>query len=244
MAVLVGVLISAWLLQPRQGGARSETYDQANARGLSAFEAGRLDESIEAFKKCVELQPTQSDSAFNLFRVYSSKGEIETALDWLGKCIDGVGLSPGMLARLSFDAGFDPMRAEPRFQLLYCTPCKAILTRSSMSRGARMERAFSLPLAMEPCANGMPRRASSCLFWEGASSRGREEVGHVRSARTVLAPHRAGDAEHCPGDLRSSAPAWDRCAPDWTPLDEGIEAFRHCLALRTRKAVAGSINND
>jgi len=62
-----------------------DTFEQTFQRALQAHLGGRFDESIEAYRQCLDLRPNHPLSAYQLACSYSRKGEADAAFDWLGK---------------------------------------------------------------------------------------------------------------------------------------------------------------
>ncbi len=112
------VLLLPLLLPSRpQGGGAPEGFDQAYTRGYEARIAGRLDESIAAFQKSLELRRIAPGVAFQLACCYSEKGEVESAFTWLERALFEWSLPAieSNLALLASGTGLDPLRADPRF---------------------------------------------------------------------------------------------------------------------------------
>ncbi len=113
----IAVLWMAFVLWTPQGSAVSENYDQAFARGFAALTEGRVDEGIEAYHKCLELRPKNGLAAYNLACGHSRKGDVDAAMDWLGKSAEwGHFTNPGELAWALQDEDLIPLHGDPRFK--------------------------------------------------------------------------------------------------------------------------------
>ena len=55
--------------------------------GLSAVQIGMLEEAIDAFKKCISLEPNFVDAYINLGVAFKNQGKFDEAIDAFKKCI-------------------------------------------------------------------------------------------------------------------------------------------------------------
>ncbi len=79
-------LLLAFLFTTVQSFAQdAAAYQKSFDAGIAALTAGRLDEGIAAFKKCLELEPGDPISAYNVACGYAKKGEQDTVFEWLDK---------------------------------------------------------------------------------------------------------------------------------------------------------------
>lgn len=98
-----------------------EEYAKSEKKGVTAIQAKKYDDGIAAFKRCLELVPNDSVTAYNLACVHSLKSEPDPAIEWLGKSIDwGFGaLSSDELTQLETkDDDLGNVRKDPRFAKL------------------------------------------------------------------------------------------------------------------------------
>ncbi|MGZ8851083.1 MAG: TPR end-of-group domain-containing protein [Thermoanaerobaculia bacterium] len=70
----------------KQGASRDG--DEWFGVGLDLLRLRKIDESIAAFKKAIDLDAKTSTSMYNLACAYSLKGDANTAISWLGKAIE------------------------------------------------------------------------------------------------------------------------------------------------------------
>src|SRR5689334_16284279 len=105
-------------------------YTKLQRQGVDAINAGRFEEGIAAFKKCLELVPEDATSAYNLGCSYSKKGEKDPAFEWLDKSAlwgfgnadsanpaDPSGMG-GNITNVAFsqqDKDLDPLHDDPRW---------------------------------------------------------------------------------------------------------------------------------
>ncbi len=81
LSLLFAFLFSSVPALAQDAGAYQKSFDA----GIAALTAGRLDEGIAAFKKCLELEPEDPISAYNVACGYAKKGEKDTVFEWLDK---------------------------------------------------------------------------------------------------------------------------------------------------------------
>ena len=90
-------------------------------KGEDAIVAKKYDDGLAAFKKCLELVPNDLASAYDLACVHSLKGELDPAIEWLGKSVDwGYGaLSSEDVTHLETkDTDLENVRKDERFAAL------------------------------------------------------------------------------------------------------------------------------
>lgn len=63
-------------------------YEQALDSGLKYFEAGRLFEAVEQFKRCAQLWPEHSTPPYNLACCYSVANQLDTATQYLWAAVE------------------------------------------------------------------------------------------------------------------------------------------------------------
>jgi ankyrin repeat protein/S1-C subfamily serine protease len=90
-------------------------YQRVFQTGYDAIVGGHLDESISAFKRCLELRPKASLCAYNLACAYSLKEEKDVAADWLHRAIEW---GYDDLDHLEQDADLNKLRDHPSYQAL------------------------------------------------------------------------------------------------------------------------------
>ncbi len=113
-AVAVVAFTAALLVEPAPALAQAEgEYARHFQRGIELLGEKKFDESVEAFKKCIELRPDDSTPYYNVACALSLKGEKEKAIDWFEKA-----LAKGFddEKHVEQDSDLDPIRGEKRFQ--------------------------------------------------------------------------------------------------------------------------------
>src|SRR5690348_14092841 len=98
-----------------------DDYQKSFDAGLDALTAGRYDEGIAAFKKCLELAPEEPICAYNVACGYAKKAEKDSVFEWLDKAAgwgfgnqyDVTGLSN--LAYCQSDTDLTQMHDDPRW---------------------------------------------------------------------------------------------------------------------------------
>ncbi len=116
------LLLLAFLFFPVQSFAQDAgAYQKSFDAGIAALTAGRLDEGIAAFKKCLELEPEDPISTYNVACGYAKKGEKDTVFEWLDKAaVYGFGniYDPSGASNITYcqtDTDLAPMRDDPRW---------------------------------------------------------------------------------------------------------------------------------
>src|SRR5262245_49759782 len=95
-----------------------DEYIRTQRKGEEAIKAKKYDDGLAAFKKCLELVPNDLGSAYDLACVHSLKGELDPAIEWLGKSVDwGYGaLSSEDVTHLETkDTDLENVRKDARF---------------------------------------------------------------------------------------------------------------------------------
>jgi predicted esterase len=114
---LATLLVCLASLAPVFAQGKGDDYNKEQRKGYEALTAGRLDEGIASMKRCLELLPEDSTSAYNLACAYSLKKEVDTAFDWFNKSIDW-GFLFAASTNLTWpdtDKDLDNIRADPRY---------------------------------------------------------------------------------------------------------------------------------
>jgi predicted esterase len=117
------VLFAAFAAVPAvaQTPAVVDEYVKTMRKGEEAIKAKKYDDGLAAFKKSLELVPNDFPSAYDLACVHSLKGELDAAIEWLGRSVDwGYGtLSSEDVTHLETkDTDLDNVRKDPRFAAL------------------------------------------------------------------------------------------------------------------------------
>lgn len=109
------------------GAARAQTippeYRTQFDKGIKLLNEGKNDEGIAAFKRCMELVPTDPTSPYNVACGYSKKGELDAAFEYLNKAADlGFGntdqAGKSNIVFAGEDADLANARKDPRWQTL------------------------------------------------------------------------------------------------------------------------------
>ncbi len=106
------------------GGAAAQSvspeFQPTFDKGIAALNAGRNDEGIAYFKRCMELVPTDPISPYNVACGYSKKGELDPTFEYLDKSatlgfgnVDRAGKSNIVLA--GEDPDLESARKDPRW---------------------------------------------------------------------------------------------------------------------------------
>lgn len=85
------------------------------ALGWCYKRTGRLDEAIQSLERAHEVEPSEPLIEYNLACYYSLKGAKKQALDHLSRAING---NPALRDMIGREPDFDPLRADPDFQVL------------------------------------------------------------------------------------------------------------------------------
>jgi predicted esterase len=105
------------LCTPSLAQNQADEYAKEMKKGYDALVAKNYDDGIASMKRCLELVPNDSSSAYNLACAYSCKNEADTAFDWLDKSVTwGFGFI--LTANLTWadgDKDLDNIRADPRY---------------------------------------------------------------------------------------------------------------------------------
>ncbi|HZV02698.1 MAG TPA: hypothetical protein VFF73_38680 [Planctomycetota bacterium] len=101
--------------EPPQPEDNAAEYSAMFERGMDLLKANRFDDSIRAFKRCIELRPNDPVSSYNVACCYSRKKDVKNALDWLQKSIDRGFVD---LAHMSRDTDLDNIRDEDGYKEL------------------------------------------------------------------------------------------------------------------------------
>ena len=81
------IFTSAFFLCATLFSQTSDAWQVSFDKGIADIQAGRHAEGIEAFKKCLELQPDHATCAYNIACGYSLKNELDPGFEWLGKAL-------------------------------------------------------------------------------------------------------------------------------------------------------------
>ncbi len=92
-------------------------YDRIFREGIEHLTAGRYDEGIAAFHRCLELAPQNATCAYNIACGHSLKKEAEPGFEWLGKAADwGFGHRDGNIEHAAEkDPDLALLRGDARF---------------------------------------------------------------------------------------------------------------------------------
>ena len=116
------LLLLTFLFAPGQSFAQdADAYQKSFDAGIAALSAGRLDEGIAAFKKCIEIEPADPISPYNVACGYARKAEKDSVFEWLDKAANlGFGnlYDAGGTSNLSFcqsDTDLTSLHDDPRW---------------------------------------------------------------------------------------------------------------------------------
>jgi tetratricopeptide (TPR) repeat protein len=82
-----GQLKSAFTQAQDLSHKHSNEFIVFNILGASAIQIGKLDEAIEAYKKCISLKPNYVDAYLNLGVAYKNQGKFDEAIEVYKTCI-------------------------------------------------------------------------------------------------------------------------------------------------------------
>ncbi len=97
------------IAQEDEDPAFREAFDS----GIRLLQEKKFDESVAAFKKCIELRPDDPTAYYNIACAFSLKGDADKAFEWLERAIDKGFDDVGHMAR---DTDLDPIRKDPRYK--------------------------------------------------------------------------------------------------------------------------------
>jgi predicted esterase len=146
LAMLVVCLFTTALAGAQEWATQ---YQQEFEAGIANLTAGKHDEGIANFKRCIELNPApDGTAAYNIACGYSLKGERDPAFEWLDKAAAwGFGNSDGTtgsnIEHAKKDADLAGLREDPRFE--------AFIARMTKIR-ADLEAYWSVPEVYVPAA--------------------------------------------------------------------------------------------
>ena len=90
-------------------------YEASFQAGITALQARELPRAIDAFKRCLELDPTRPVCAYNVACGYALAGDVEGGLEWLGRAADaGFGAEESRFQVAATDPEIANLRAEAR----------------------------------------------------------------------------------------------------------------------------------
>jgi predicted esterase len=103
-------------LSAEQAALHTSTFNAA----MQAHTAGKYDESIAGFTKCLGLIPEDATAAYNIACGYSLKRELDPAFEWLDKAAAwGFGTRGPPTDTIALaekqDTDMEPLRGDPRF---------------------------------------------------------------------------------------------------------------------------------
>ena len=115
LVVAVALLIAP--LRAAQDETADEEYTRRFQEGIEDLTAGRHDEGIAAFKRCLELRPEDATSAYNVACGHALKKELDPAFEWLAKSAElGFGNEPDNIVHAETrDPDLASLRGDPRF---------------------------------------------------------------------------------------------------------------------------------
>ena len=115
LVVAVALLIAP--LRAAQDETADEEYTRRFQEGIEDLTAGRHDEGIAAFKRCLELRPEDATSAYNVACGHALKKELDPAFEWLAKSAElGFGNEPDNIVHAETR---DPDLASLRLSLIH-----------------------------------------------------------------------------------------------------------------------------
>lgn len=140
-------LLGLVTLAPAQD--RMAEYSREFQRGIEALTAGRHDEGIAAFERCLAIVPKDPVSAYNIACGRALKGESDKAFEWLDKSAEwGFGNIDGQIAHAEQDADLASLRSDERFGR-YIERMKSL--RAKVAAFAK-DAAVHVPTALENAA--------------------------------------------------------------------------------------------
>jgi thiol-disulfide isomerase/thioredoxin len=102
-------------LPPMYEDSLVKTYNEQGNEGYTLLGEGKTDEAVAAFTRQIELIPEGKWGAFNLACAHGRTGNVEEALVWLTKAVDGGWEDP---AHLEVDPDLESVRQDGRFAAL------------------------------------------------------------------------------------------------------------------------------
>ena len=87
--------------------------------GIEHHSAGRYDEAIASFERCLRISPDNASCAYNIACGHALQQRLDQAFEWLAKAGDwGFAYSDGNLELARGDPDLERLRADPRFEEL------------------------------------------------------------------------------------------------------------------------------
>lgn len=94
-------------------------YDQEFQRGITALQAGRPEQAIACFERCLELLPGVPICSYNIACAQLARGDRTAAQQALTRAVDhGFGFRSSDVALLDSDSDLVPLRGTPEFGVL------------------------------------------------------------------------------------------------------------------------------
>ena len=87
--------------------------------GTALQKTSKLDRALDAYRKALELEPTNPQTLYNLGCVYALKQDKDAAFDWLGKARTTRRLD---MTQIEQDADLSALKSDPRFAALLPKP--------------------------------------------------------------------------------------------------------------------------
>lgn len=90
-SIVAGIAVAALSVTApaiAQTPSQVDEYFREQKKGIDAIGASKHADGLAAFERCLKLLPNDATSAYNLGCVHSLKGELDAAIEWLGKAAD------------------------------------------------------------------------------------------------------------------------------------------------------------
>lgn len=181
------VLLSLAAVASPQEPDKAAEFQRHFDAGIQALTAGRNDEGIAAFTKCLELDPEHGVCAYNIACGYSLKKEIEPAFEWLGKATEwGYGDSAANIEHAEKrDVDLANLRTDARFVPLIARMKEALAARERAAEAVWKAPIVIVPKALEGAETvgalvvlhdvGSSKSAIAESYWKSVA----EELGLV-----------------------------------------------------------------
>ncbi len=115
-AFLLTALTLLGLVSTAPAQDRMSEYSREFQRGIEALTAGKHDEGIAAFERCLAIVPKDPVSAYNIACGRALKGESDKAFEWLDKSAEwGFGNIDGQIEHAQKDGDLASLHSDERF---------------------------------------------------------------------------------------------------------------------------------
>lgn len=233
-------LLGLTCLAPAQDPAAE--YDREFQRGLQALTAGKHDEGIAAFERCLELRPRDPVSAYNIACGQALKGETDQAFQWLDKSAEwGFGNAEPNIQHAQQDEDLASLRSDPRFQRFIDrmtalrAKVQAFLKEAAIFVPKALEKADEVGVLVVMHPHGETKLDVVRGHWRAVA----EELGLVLIAPSGLHAIE-GEPEKGMTFVRNLAEYTQRPWVDEKPVVDAVEAYRKTKKVdRTRIFLAG-----